>query len=95
MRLEPVGDKVVIKRLDAEEKTAGGIVLPDAARERPREGRVLSVGDGRMLPNGSRATPQVKEGDRIVFSQWSGTEVEVDGQQLLILGEDDILAILD
>jgi chaperonin GroES len=95
MRLQPIGDKVVIKRLDTEEKTAGGIVLPDTAREQPQQGRVLSVGDGRLQRNGARAVPQVSEGDRVVFSTYAGADVVVDKQELLILSEDDILAILD
>jgi chaperonin GroES len=95
MRIVPLGDKVVIKRLDAEEVTAGGIVLPDTAREKPQEGRVLSVGDGRLLADGSRAQHQVSEGDRVLLSSYSGTEVVVDDQELLIMGESDILAVLD
>ena len=95
MRVEPLGDKVVIKRLESEEKTAGGIVLPDSARDKPIQGRVLSVGDGRMLPNGERVPHQVSEGDRVVFSQWAGTEVIVDNEEVLIMGEDDILAVMD
>lgn len=95
MRVEPLGDKVVVKRLDAEEKTAGGIVLPDSAREKPRQGRVLSVGDGRMLNDGSRSPHQVKEGDRVLFNRYSGTEVIVDNEELLIMSEDEILAVLD
>jgi chaperonin GroES len=95
MRLEPLGDKVIVKRLSAEEKTAGGIVLPDSAREKPQQGKILSVGDGAVSPNGTRVPPQVKEGDKIVFSNWSGQEVEVDGHELLIMSERDILAILD
>ena len=95
MRVEPLGDKVVIKRLAPEEKTAGGIVLPDSSRDKPVQGRVLSVGDGRMLPNGDRVPHQVSEGDRVVFSQWAGTEVVVDNEEVLIMGEDDILAVMD
>jgi chaperonin GroES len=95
MRVEPLGDKVVIKRLESEETTAGGIVLPDAAREKPVQGRVLSVGDGRRLPNGKRVPHQVNEGDRVVFSSWAGTEVVVDNDEVLIMSEDDILAVLD
>ena len=94
MKVVPLGDKIVIKRLDAEETTAGGIVLPDAAKEKPKQGRVLSVGDGRLLPDGSRSKNQVKEGDRVLFSSYSGTEVEVDGAELLIMSEDEILGIL-
>lgn len=95
MRVVPLGDKVVIKRLDAEETTAGGIVLPDSARERPQQGRVLSVGDGRLLKDGSRSSHQVQEGDRVLFTIYAGTDVEVDGDDLLILSEDEILAVLD
>ena len=94
MRVEPLGDKVVIKRLESDEKTPGGIVIPDAAREQPLEGRVLSVGDGRMLPDGRRIPHQVREGDRIVFGSYAGTEVVVDNEDVLIMSEDEILAIL-
>jgi chaperonin GroES len=94
MKLVPLGEKVVVKRLAAEETTAGGIVLPDTAQERPREGRVLSVGDGRLLPDGARAAHQVSEGDRVVFGGYAGTEVEVNGETLLILSEDEILAVM-
>ncbi len=95
MRVEPLGDKVVIKRLEPDEKTAGGIVLPDAARDKPQQGRVLSVGDGRQLPNGERVPHQVREGDRVVFSRYAGIEVVVDNDEVLIVGEDEILAVLD
>jgi chaperonin GroES len=94
MKVVPLGDKVVVKRLAAEEKTAGGIVLPDAARKRPQEGRVLSVGDGKLLPSGSRASHVVQEGDRVLFSSYGGIEVKVDGEELLILDETDILAVM-
>jgi chaperonin GroES len=95
MKVVPLGDKVVVKRLEAEEKTAGGIVLPDSAKEKPQQGRVLSVGDGKLLADGSRAAHQVKEGDRILLSSWAGSEVVVDGEELLIMSEEDILAVLD
>ncbi|MDB4533859.1 co-chaperone GroES [Vicingaceae bacterium] len=94
MRVEPLGDKVVVKRLEAEEKTAGGIVLPDAAREKPQQGKVLSVGQGRLLDDGGRGEIQVNEGDRVLFSSYAGTEIEVDGDELLIMSESDILAVL-
>jgi len=94
MKLVPLGDKIVVKREAAEETTSGGIVLPEAAQQRPRQGRVLSVGDGRLLPNGSRAEHMVSEGDRVLFGGYAGTEVDVDGQQLLIMGESEVLAIL-
>lgn len=94
MKVVPLGDKVVVKRLDAESVSSGGIVLPEAAQQPPNQGRVLSVGDGLLLANGGRAAHQVHEGDRVLFSCYAGTEVNVDGQQLLIMGEDDILAIM-
>ena len=94
MKVIPVGDKVVVQRVEAAETTAGGIVLPDAARERPAEGRVVSVGDGRILADGSRADFQVSEGDRVLFSSYAGSEVDVDGHELLVLSEADILAII-
>ena len=95
MKVTPLGDKVVIKRLKANDKTAGGIVLPDSAKDRPQQGRVLSVGDGRQLPDGTRVRPQVNEGDRIVFASYTGSEVDVDGDELLIVREEDILAVVD
>lgn len=94
MRIEPIGDKIVIKRTEADEKTAGGILLPDSAREKPQEGRVLSVGSGKLLPDGSRAAPQVYEGDRVIFTSYAGIEIEVDGAKLLIMSESEILAVL-
>lgn len=95
MRIEPLGEKIVVKRTDAEEVTSGGIVLPDSAQEKPAEGKVLSVGEGRMLADGSRAKPQVSEGDRVLFSSYAGTEIDVDGQDLLIMSETDILAVVN
>ena len=94
MKLVPVGEKIVVKRLDAEEKTSGGIVLPDTAQKRPRQGRVLSVGDGHLLPDGTRAPHQVGEGDRILFGNYAGTEVKVNGEELLIMSESEILAVV-
>jgi chaperonin GroES len=94
MRIEPIGDKIVVKRTEADEKTAGGILLPDSAREKPQEGRVLSVGSGKLLPDGSRGAPQVNEGDRVIFTSYAGTEIEVDGSKLLIMSESEILAVL-
>lgn len=95
MRVVPLGDKVAVRRLEAEEQTAGGIVLPDSAREKPQEGRVLSVGDGRLLADGTRSTHQIREGDRILFSRYGGTEINVDGDEVLIMNEGDILAVLE
>ena len=95
MKVVPLGDMLVVKRLEAAVITSGGIVLPDSAQEKPQQGRVLSVGDGVLLPNGTRAKGQVSEGDRVLFSSYSGTEVSVDDENLLIMREDDILAILN
>jgi chaperonin GroES len=94
MKIVPLGDNVVVKRLPAADVTAGGIVLPDAAREKPRQGRVLSIGDGRMLADGSRARHQVSEGDRVLFGSYAGAEVELNGEEFLIMSEDEILAIV-
>ncbi len=95
MKIVPLGDKIVVRRLDAEEKTAGGIVLPSSAQEKPQQGRVLSIGEGRMLSDGSRGIPQVSEGDRVLFSSYAGTEVTVGDSPLLIMSEDDVLAIVE
>jgi chaperonin GroES len=95
MKLEPLGDKVVVKRLDAEERTAGGIVLPDSAKEKPSQGRVLSVGDGHLLPSGTRAGHQVREGDRVLFDRWAGSEIVVNEQELLVMSENEILAVME
>jgi len=95
VKIVPLGDKLIVKRIEAEEKTAGGIVLPDTAREKPRQGRVLSLGDGKLLDNGKRVPFQVREGDRVLFSSWAGTEVRIDGEEYLIMSEDDILAIVE
>lgn len=94
MKLVPLGEKVVVKPLEAEEVTAGGIVLPDTAQEKPLQGRVLSVGDGRLLADGSRAENQVSEGDRVLYGRFAGTNVTVDGEELLIMDEAEIMAIV-
>ena len=94
MKVVPIADKVVVKRLSAEETTTGGIVLPDSAQEKPQQGRVLSVGEGLRLRDGTRAEVQISEGDRVLFSSFAGTEIEVDGEDLLIMNEADVLAII-
>jgi chaperonin GroES len=94
MKVVPIADKVVVKRVSADQTTAGGIVLPDSAQEKPKQGRVLSVGEGVRLKDGSRADVQISEGDRVLFSSYAGTEIEVDGEELLIMNEADILAIM-
>jgi chaperonin GroES len=95
MNIVPLNDKIVVKRLEAEEKTAGGIVLPDTAKEKPKQGKVLSRGEGKLLSNGKRAEFQVKEGDRVLFTSYAGSEVTIDGEEYLIMTEDDILAVVD
>ncbi len=94
MKVVPLNDKVLVKRLEAEEKTAGGIVLPDSAKEKPKQGTVLAVGEGRRLDNGSRAAFQVKVNDKVLFTSYAGTEVNVDGQDYLLMNEEDVLAVL-
>ena len=94
MNLKPIGDKVIIEVLEAQEKTAGGIVLPDAAKEKPQEGKVIAVGDGKVLPSGKTVPLTVKPGDRILFGKYTGSEIKVEENEYLIVNEDDILAIL-
>lgn len=93
-KVKPIGDKILLKRLQAEEKTKGGIVLPETAKEKPKEGRVIALGEGKLLYNGSRAPFTVKENDRVLFTSYAGTEVKVEGEEYLILSEDEILAII-
>ncbi len=95
MKVIHLNDKILVKRVEAEDKTAGGILLPDTAKEKPRQGKVLSLGDGKLLDDGNRAAFQVKEGDRVLFSSYAGNEVSVDGDEYLIMSEDDILAVID
>lgn len=90
--LQPLDDRIVVKRLEAEEKTAGGIILPDAAKEKPQKGQVIAVGPGKLLDSGTRATPDVKAGDLVLFGKYAGTEVKVEGEEYLIMRENDILA---
>lgn len=94
-KIVPLGDRVVLKRVEADEKTKGGIILPDSAKEKPREGTVVALGSGRQLKDGSRAEFTVKVKDRVLFSSYAGTEVKVDGEELIILAEDEILAVID
>jgi chaperonin GroES len=95
MKVKPLGDRVVIRRAAAEEKTAGGILLPDAAKDKPQRGVVLAVGNGKLLKDGSRRGLQVKEGDKVLFTSWAGDEYKDKEGQLLLMREEDILAILD
>ncbi len=94
LQLKPLADRVVVKKLEAEEKTAGGIVLPDTAKEKPQQGEVLAVGPGRVDDKGNRVPLEVKQGEKILFAKYSGTEVKHEGVEYLILSERDILAIV-
>lgn len=93
--LKPLGDRIVVKAIEADEKTSGGIVLPDSAKERPQTGEVLAVGPGKTLDNGTVAALEVKVGDKVVYSKYGGTEIKVDGQEVIILRQDDILGIVE
>jgi len=95
MKIVPLNDKIVVERVEADEKTAGGIILPDTAKEKPKQGKVISVGEGKPLDSGKRAPFQVRVGDRVLFSSYSGNEVTLDGKEYLIMTEDDILAVVD
>lgn len=92
--IRPLGEKVLVKRLEAEETTSGGIVLPDSAKEKPKRGTVLSVGDGKLLDSGKRKPLHVKAGDQVLFTSYAGTEIKVEGEEMLIMDEGDILAVL-
>jgi chaperonin GroES len=94
MKLRPLHDRVIVKRLEEEEKTVGGIIIPDTAKEKPQQARVVAVGKGRTLENGQVIPLTVKEGDRVLFGKYAGTEIKIDGDEHLIMREDDILAIL-
>jgi len=95
MNLKPLHDRVLVKRLEGEEKTKGGIIIPDTAKEKPSEGKVISVGPGARDDSGKLIPPGVKKGDKILFGKWSGTEVKLDGEDLLIMKESDIMGIIE
>ena len=95
MAFRPLGDRVLIKRVEEEEKTKGGIIIPDTAKEKPQEGEVIAVGPGARDDNGKVQPLDVKKGDRILFGKWSGTEVKIDGDDLLIMKESDILGVIE
>jgi len=95
MKVKPLQDRLVVKRIEEEEKTKGGIIIPDAAKEKPQEGRVVAIGDGKVLESGQRVALSVKVGDKILFGKYSGTEIKIDGNEHLILREDDVLAIIE
>lgn len=94
MNIKPLGDRVVVKPLAQEEKTKSGIVLPDTAKEKPQQGEVLAVGSGKLLDNGQRIALEVKVGDKVIYSKYAGTEIKIDGEEVLILNERDIHAII-
>ena len=95
VRIRPLHDRVIVQRLEEGEQKVGGIIIPDSAKEKPQQGRVPSVGDGRLVKGGQRVGCQVQEGDRVLFTAWAGTEIKVADDEVLILREDDILAVLD
>jgi chaperonin GroES len=95
IKLQPLGDRVVVQREESEERTAGGIVLPDTAKDKPARGTIVAVGDGKLLENGKRSQLQVKVGDRVLFSSYAGDEFKVGDQELLLMREDDVLAVID
>ena len=95
LRLQPMGERIVVKRVESEETTAGGIVLPDSARENPARGTVVAIGSGKLLDDGSRAASQLKEGDVILFSSYAGETVEIDDVEYLLMREDDVLAVIE
>jgi chaperonin GroES len=95
MKFRPLHDRVVVRRIEAEEKTAGGIIIPDTAKEKPQEGEVIAVGPGARDESGKVAALDVKAGDRVLFGKWSGTEVRIDGQDLLIMKESDIMGVIE
>ncbi|HWR28438.1 MAG TPA: co-chaperone GroES [Negativicutes bacterium] len=94
-KIKPLGDRVLIKALEREEKTKSGIVLPDTAKEKPQEGKVIAVGSGKTLDNGTKVALEVKVGQKVIFSKYAGTEVKLDGEELMILNERDVLAIVE
>jgi chaperonin GroES len=95
MTFRPLHDRVVLRRIEAEERTAGGIIIPDTAKEKPQEGEIIAVGPGARDESGRVTPPDVKVGDRVLFGKWSGTEVRIDGQDLLIMKESDIMGVIE
>ena len=95
MKIRPLHDRVIVKRIDEEDTTKGGIIIPDSAKEKPMEGEVISVGSGKVLDNGTKQVPEVKAGDRVLFGKYSGTEVKIDDIEHLIMREDDILGVIE
>jgi chaperonin GroES len=94
-KLRPLGDKILVKRVEAESKTKSGIVLPDTAKEKPKRGKVLAVGNGKRMDNGELSAFTVKKGDEVIFTSYAGTEIKLDGEEILIMSEDDVLAVVE
>ena len=95
MKLRPLGDRILVKRIKEEEKTKGGIIIPDTAKEKPQEGKVVAVGKGKLATTASSSPPEVKAGDKILFGKYSGSEIKLEGDDLIVLREDDILGIIE
>ena len=95
MKLKPLNDRVIVTRVEKEQKTAGGIIIPDTAKEKPQEGKIVAAGPGKLDDKGNRISMEVKEGDRILFSKYAGTEIKIDGVEHIFMKEDDILAVID
>jgi len=95
MKIRPLGDKILVKRVEAETKTKSGLFLPETAKEKPQQATVIAVGEGKLSKDGKRIPPSVKKGDRIILSKWGGTEIKLEGDEVLILNEDDILAVVE
>ncbi len=94
MKVKPLHDRVIVKRVEEDEKTKGGIIIPDTAKEKPVEGKIMAVGDGKIQEDGKKTPLEVKEGDRVLFGKYAGTEIQIDGEEHLIMKEDDIIAII-
>ena len=95
MKIRPLGDRILLKRIEEEDKSKGGIIIPDSAKEKPQEGKVVAVGKGRMLDDGKMVPLEIKKGDRVLFGKYSGTEVKIEGEEHLIVKEDDILGVIE
>jgi chaperonin GroES len=95
MKIRPLADKVLVQRVEAQSKTAGGIVLPDSAKEKPQRGKIVAIGEGKLLDDGSRQKPQVKKGDLVLFTSYAGSDIKIDGKEYLIMNESDIMAVIE
>ncbi len=95
MKIKPLGDKILVKRLEAESKTASGIFLPEGAKEKPQQAKVIAVGEGKVLDSGERAKPTLKKGDTIILSKWGGTELKLEGEDYIVMSEEEVLAVVE